>query len=176
MQAFTNSAINLDTLPKYEETPLTPLSPKYWKVMIINLLIFLAFIGIGLGVFIILSEKVRLNWIIWTTLFTAFAACLYLIFRASFKKTSFALREKDVLYKTGIIAEKTTIIPLSRIQHVALNEGIFSRMFGLGTLQIYTASGSNGDMHIAGIEIEQAKAMREALVQRLVINTKSDNE
>ncbi|WP_113663128.1 PH domain-containing protein [Pedobacter nanyangensis] len=176
MQYFTNETIDLNTLPKYEETTLANPDPKYWKVIVINLFIFLLLIAIGLGIFILFNESVRINWILWTSLYIIFAALLYLISRASFKKRGFALREKDVLYKSGIVAEKTTIIPLNRIQHVALNEGMFSRMFGLGTLQIYTASGSSGDMHIAGIEIEQAKAFKEALVQRLDINTKAENE
>ncbi len=176
MQHFTNETIALDKLPKYEETPLTNPDPKYWRVIIINLFIFLFLMAIALGLLTFFNESVRANWMLWTTLFVAFAVFLCLISYASFKRRGFALREKDVLYKSGIIAEKTTIIPLNRIQHVALNEGMFSRIFGLGTLQIYTASGSSGEMHIAGIEIEQAKAIKEALVQRLVINTKEGNE
>ncbi len=176
MQHFTNETIDLDTLPKHEETPLTHPDPKYWRVIIINLFIFLLLMAIGLGLLMLFNESVRMNWVLWTALFIVFAIFVCLIFRASFKRRGFALRKKDVLYKSGIIAEKTTVIPLNRIQHVALNEGMFSRMFGLGTLQIYTASGSSGEMHIAGIEIEQAKAIKEALVQRLVINTKAENE
>jgi membrane protein YdbS with pleckstrin-like domain len=176
MQPFTNETIDLNTLPKYEETPLTKPDRKYWRVILINLSIFLVLIGIGLGLLIVFNERVQTRWMLWTAIFGACAVFLYVISYASFKRQGFALREKDVLYKSGIIAEKTVIIPLNRIQHVALNEGIFSRMFGLGTLQIYTASGSNGDIHIAGIEIAKATAMREALVQRLVLNTPAENE
>ncbi len=176
MQHFTNETIDLNTLPKYEETLLTKPDRKYWKIIIINLSIFLAFTAIGLGLLILVNGSVRNYWFLWLSIFIAFAVLLYLISLVSFKRRGFALREKDVLYKSGIIAEKTTIIPLNRIQHVTLNEGIFSRMFDLGTLQIYTASGSNGDIHIAGIEIEQARAIKEALVQRLVVNTKAENE
>ncbi len=176
MQPFTNETIDLNTLPKYEETPLTKPDRKYWKVIIINLSIFLLLMAVSLGLLTLFNESVQMNWMLWTALFIVFSVFLCLISRASFKRRGFALREKDVLYKSGIIAEKTTIIPLNRIQHVALNEGMFSRMFGLGTLQIYTASGSSGEIHIAGIEIEQAGAIREALVQRLAINTKAENE
>lgn len=176
MQHFTNETIDLDTLPKYEETPLTKPDRKYWKVITINLSILLALMAIGLGLFTLLNENLSAHWILLTVLFIVFTVLLYLIFRTSFKRRGFALREKDVLYKSGIIAEKTTIIPLNRIQHVALNEGMLSRMFGLGTLQIYTASGSSGEMRIAGIEIEQARAIKEALVQRVIINTKTENE
>jgi membrane protein YdbS with pleckstrin-like domain len=35
--------------------------------------------------------------------------------------------EHDVLYKYGILATKTIIIPYNRVQHVALHEGFVSR-------------------------------------------------
>jgi membrane protein YdbS with pleckstrin-like domain len=40
-----------------------------------------------------------------------------------------AFREHDVLYKYGILATKTIIIPYNRVQHVALHEGCFP-LFG----------------------------------------------
>ncbi len=174
MQAFTNSTIDLDTLPKYEEVPLTRLDPKYWRIIVINLIVFLAFIATGITLVIVFKNDLQTNWMLWGGLFIAFAAFLFLIYRASFKRRGFALREKDVLYKSGIIAETTTIVPLNRIQHVALNEGFLSRMFHLGSLQIYTAGGSSGEIKIAGVPIEQAKAIKETLVQRLVINAKPE--
>lgn len=174
MQNFTNETIDLNALPKFEETPLTHPHEKYWNVMVINLVLFLAFIGIGLTLLIVFKQEVQKNWMLWSALFIGFAAFLFLLYRASFKRRGFALREKDVLYKSGIIAETTTIVPLNRIQHVALNEGFLSRMFHLGTLQIYTAGGSTGQIRIAGVPIEQAKAIKEALVQRLVINSKPE--
>jgi len=174
MQHFTNETIDIQQLPKYEETLLAKPDRKYWNIILINLVIFLAFIGIGLALVLILNKEAQTNWMIWTGLYFAFAAFLFLLYRASFKRRGFALREKDVLYKSGIIAETTTIVPLNRIQHVALNEGFLSRMFQLGTLQIYTAGGSSGEIRIAGVPIEQAKAIKEALVQRLVINAKPE--
>lgn len=176
MQQFTNGTIDLQQLPKYEETALTSPAPKYWKIIVINLLIFLLIIGIALAAIIIIDEEVQANWFIWSGIFLAFAALLFLIYRASFKRRGFALREKDILYKSGVIAETTIIVPLNRIQHVSLSEGVLSRMFELGTLQIYTAGGSSGEIRIAGIPIEQAKALKEALVQRLVVNSETESE
>ncbi len=176
MQPFTNATIDIGTLPKYEATPLTTPNSKYWNIIVINLIIFLILIGIGLSILITFNDEVKTNWIIWTGLFITFSAFLFLLYRASFKRRGFALREKDIMYKSGLIAETTTIVPLNRIQHVALNEGLLSRMFHLGTLQIYTASGTSGNIHIAGVPIEQAKAMKEALVQRLVVNTETEGE
>ncbi|WAC40669.1 PH domain-containing protein [Pedobacter sp. SL55] len=168
MQHFTNETIDLNALPKYEATKFTNPDQKYWNIMVINLTLFLLLIGIGLALIIFFNEDAQHNWMIWTSLYLVLATSLFLVFRASFKRRGFALREKDVLYKSGIIAETTTVIPLNRIQHVALNEGLLSRMFQLGTLHIYTAGGSSGEIRIAGVPIEQAKAIKEALAQSLV--------
>ncbi len=170
MQTFTNSTIDITDLPQFQETPLMSPNSRYWNVIVINLIVTLLLLAGGLTVLIISQENVRQHWMILTSLFAAFALFLCFIYRASFKRRGFALREKDVIYKSGIISEKTTIIPLNRIQHVALNEGVFSRIFKLGTLQIYTAGGSSGEIHIAGIPIEQARTIKEALVKRLDVH------
>jgi membrane protein YdbS with pleckstrin-like domain len=173
MIPFTNETIDLELLPKYEDASLSRPHSKYWTLIVINTSIFLILIGVGLTTAFILNENARMNWPIWSALYVIFAVILFVIYRASFKRRGFALREKDVLYKSGIIAATTTIVPLNRIQHVALNEGVLSRMFKLGTLQVYTAGGNSGQINIVGIPIEQAKVMKEALVQRLVVKTEN---
>jgi len=167
MQPFTNEAINIDLLPKYQEIPLTKPHHSYWKVIAINILIFLFFLAAILVTLIITIPEVRAKLYLISSSYVLLAILLFYLYRKSFKKRGFALRERDVIFKSGIIAETTTIVPLNRIQHVALNEGIFSRMFKLGTLQIYTAGGLSGHLMIAGIEIEKAKQMKELLLKKL---------
>ena len=167
MLEFTNETIDLENLPKYEDVALTPPNPKYWNVIVINLGIVLIILGAFLGLFIFLLDDKLPNPIYPIVGYIFFAALLFFIYRLSFKKRGFALREKDIIYKNGVIAETTTIIPINRIQHVALDEGITSRSYGLATLQIYTAGGTTGHVHIAGIEVEKAKVMKELLVKRL---------
>ena len=167
MQEFTNETIDLENLPKYEDVALTPPNSKYWNVIVINLGIVLIILGAFLGLFIFLLDDKLPNPIYPIVGYLIFSAFLFIIYRLSFKKRGFALREKDIIYKHGVIAETTTIIPINRIQHVALDEGITSRSYGLATLQIYTAGGATGHVHIAGIEVEKAKIIKEVLVKRL---------
>ncbi|SFG75629.1 hypothetical protein SAMN04489864_102124 [Pedobacter insulae] len=167
MSDFTNNAIEIDQLPKYQEVRLNSLHPNYWKVILINISISFLLCGVGLAAFIYFNERVRpyAPYLIGT--FVLVLILVILLYRASFKKRGFSLREKDIIYKSGIIAETTSVIPFNRIQHVALNEGMFSRMYRLATLQIYTAGGSSGHMSIAGIPADQAKPMKEALLKKL---------
>lgn len=167
MKEFTNETIDLANLPKYENVELTAPNSKYWNVIVINLGIVLIIIAAFLGLFIFLLDDKLPNPIYPIVGYVFFAAFLVFIYRLSFKKRGFALREKDIIYKHGVIAETTTIIPINRIQHVALDEGIISRSYGMATLQIFTAGGASGHVHIAGIEVEKAKIMKEVLVKRL---------
>lgn len=176
MEEFTNENIDLKKLPKYQEIALTAPHPNYWKVILINIFICLFLTGAGLTVFLVLNDEVKPQRLFIIGGYLIIAILILVLYRASFKKRGFALREKDIVYKSGIIAETTTIVPLNRIQHVALDEGIFSRIFKLGKLQIFTAGGQSGHLHIAGIEIEKAKSIKEMLLRRLdQIETLADN-
>ena len=167
MQEFTNEAIEINSLPSYQEVSLNAPHPNYWKVMLINIFIFIFFSTTVLITLIILNEKIKPYGIYLVGGCMIIFAFIFLLYKTSFKKRGYALREKDIIYKSGIIAEKTTIVPLNRIQNVALDEGMFSRIYKLATLQIHTAGDGKGHMHIAGIPIEQARAIKEALLKRL---------
>ncbi|MDQ0964991.1 membrane protein YdbS with pleckstrin-like domain [Flavobacterium sp. W4I14] len=164
---FTNEVIDLDLLPKYEEIQLSRPHPDYWKIICINLLIFFGLLGIAIGILLFFVDEVKPNakWII--PLYLALFAIFSLLFRASFKKRGYAIRTHDVIYKSGIIAESTTIVPLNRIQHIELNEGIFSRIYKLGSLQLFTAGGQTGHIHISGIAIDDARRIRDLLLKKL---------
>jgi Uncharacterized conserved protein len=167
MTEFTNETIDTDSLPKYEEVLLTPLNKKYWNVMLINIFIFLFILGAGIATLLILNATARTYLYIIICTYIVFAGLLVLLYRTSLKKRGFAVREKDILYTSGIIALSTTIVPFSRIQHIALDEGLFSRIYGLGELRIFTAGGSSGSLHIPGIEIDNAKSIKELLMKQI---------
>ncbi|KQR71327.1 PH domain-containing protein [Pedobacter sp. Leaf176] len=167
INTFTNEEIDLDSLPKYEEISLNKPHSDYWKIICINLFICLVIGGIAIGLALTFFTWVKPYAIVICFMYLLVIFFLFVIFWISFKKRGYAIRTRDVIYKSGIIAESTTIVPLNRIQHIELNEGIFSRMFKLGTLQIFTAGGQTGHLHIAGIPIEEAKSIRDLLLNKL---------
>ncbi|TKC06348.1 PH domain-containing protein [Pedobacter frigoris] len=167
MLDFTNATLDTNSLPKYEEVSLTALHHKYWNVVLINIAIFLLIIAAGLVTLLILSTGARTYIYIIVSIYLVFAVLLLFFYRLSVKKRGFALREKDIMYRNGIIASSTTIIPFSRIQHIALDEGLFSRIYGLGSLRIFTAGGASGSLHIPGIEIAHAKSIKELLMKQI---------
>lgn len=167
MQEFTNETLDTSSLPKYQEVQLNSLSRKYWNVILINIFLFLLFAGIGIAALLIFSTDARSYTLAILSIYGVIALLLVLLYRTSLKKRGFAVREKDILYTSGIIALSTTIVPFSRIQHIALDEGLFSRIYGLGELRIFTAGGSSGSLHIPGIEIDNAKSIKELLMKQI---------
>lgn len=164
---FTNETLNLAELPKYEEVLLQPLHPDYWKVMLISRIIFFTVLGIVIGIVLVFNEEVREFWLYLVMLLLVLFGISLILGKISFRKKGFTFRQHDVLYKSGIISETTTIIPFNRIQHVALREGIFARMFGLASIGVFTAGGGDSDIEIPGIEKEKAQQIKQLLMAKL---------
>jgi membrane protein YdbS with pleckstrin-like domain len=170
MSEFSNEPINIDLLPKYERVPLTLLHKKYWNIILINLFLFLLFVAILAG-FIYAFNEVRISYLyMFTAFYVCFAGLLIYLNRIAFKRRGFAIRERDIIFQSGIISISSTIVPFNRIQHIALEEGVLSRIYHLGSLQIFTAGGNSGSLHIPGIQIDQARTVKELLMQQIKIN------
>lgn len=169
MENFTNETIDTRQLPKFEEVTFTKLDPKYIWVVLINLAFFiglLILVSILFSMFKseIFSERV---WLIIGAVIPVFSILLVVFSFIGFQRKGFAFREHDVLYKHGILATKTIIIPYNRVQHVALHEGFVSRYLGLAKIEIFTAGGNSSDIEIPGIEKEQAENIKQLLMGKI---------
>ena len=168
MTPFTNDVMNISDLPKYEEVTTTPIQRNYWKVIMINL--FLSFLIIGSALVIsalYIPDLKPFSWYIIAG-FVLLMGLITILQKIAFNKKSYALRERDIIYRSGILANHTIIIPFNRIQHVGMNEGFISRFYGLAQLQIFTAGGSSSDLKISGLLKEEAETIREAIMQKIV--------
>ena len=74
--------------------------------------------------------------------------------------------------KKGIFYRTHTVIPISRIQHVAVTQGVLQRPFGLSTVQIHTA----GDiMEIQELSTEVAEDICSHLQKRVNVKVEQKN-
>jgi membrane protein YdbS with pleckstrin-like domain len=146
---------------------LNVLQPKYWNVILFNIGITFLIIGISSGVLVYFVEEFHsVSWIL-GLFYILFLVLTFLLCRISFNKRGFAFREHDVIYRSGIIATNTMVIPYNRIQHVALHEGFISRYFGLAKVEIFTAGGNSSDVSIPGIRKEQAEDIKQLLMGKI---------
>lgn len=167
MENFTNETIDTTQLPKFEEVPFSKLHPSYWKITLIYIGIFFLIFGSGYGLaFAFIDELIPLQTHAWIGLMVLFALVIFFS-RIGFHKKGFAFRTHDVLFRQGIIATNTMVIPYNRIQHVALHEGFISRIFGLAKIEIFTAGGSSSDIEIPGIAKEQAESIKQLLMGKI---------
>lgn len=167
MENFTNEIIDTKQLPRFEEVQLTSLNPKFWYEIIITSTITLLILGCILGVICYNSEEFVDKGIYFLVLFVLIIIFSLLLKRVGFKKKAYAFRNHDVIYRSGIIATNTMVIPYNRVQHVALHEGFISRYFGLAKVEIFTAGGNSSDIEIPGIEKEEAENIKQLLMGKI---------
>ena len=82
-----------------------------------------------------------------------------------FQRRGYAVRDRDITYRTGWLFRSTTTVPFGMIQHSELSQGPVSRMMGLNHLKIFTAGGS-GNLRIAGLTEEDAQSLRSVIEAR----------
>lgn len=169
MEEFTNKEISISDLPQFESVQLKPIQSAFYKVILINIGIVFTLLGIGLGVLSFLQSDFFPNrvWLLIGAGYVIALAISILFSNLSFKHRGFAFREHDAIYKSGVISQTTTIVPYKRIQHVALHQGLFSRYFGLASLELFTAGGSSTDLEINGLTFEEAQRYKIWIIQKI---------
>ena len=100
--------------------------------------------------------------VVW--LFLLFLAALW-IPSLAFDRWSYVVRDEDLLIARGVLVRAITAIPASRIQHVDVRQGPLEQWLGLARIQIHTASGVGADGVIPGLNLDDAEALRDQLVQ-----------
>lgn len=85
----------------------------------------------------------------------------------SVPRIGYAIRDKDIIYKSGVFWHTVTAIPFNRIQHVEKSSTPLDRRFGISSLQLFTAGGSGGDLKIHGLPVEQAESLRAYILDKV---------
>ena len=166
---FQNDAVFLDQIPEFENVETTKLEKNYLKVIYTNLFICFSLISIILIITVANLELYNTGTIFEISLVLYFLFWLLIIiyYIMSFKRRSYRFRDHDVIYKYGVIYHTNVLIPFNRIQHIALHQGLFSRMYGLASLQFYTAGGATTDINIKGLKLETAQKFKTFVSEKI---------
>lgn len=166
---FSNLSINPEALPKAEEVSLQPIEPAYWNVLqlqwLITSLVLLA-AGTVAIYFIPKLHSAKLIFLI-AAIWLVLVIAQYFISQQSFKRKSYAVREKDVLYKTGWIIRSLHVCPFNRIQHCTVHSGPLERRYKLASISLFTAGSEGSDLTIPGLTEEKASNLREFIMQKI---------
>lgn len=165
---FENSPVNISALPSTENITFNKLASGFLWVMIIRSNIFYILLSIGSGVFLFIKNDFGLNtWLYIIIGWFLFWVYINIIIPLKYHKKGYVVRERDVIYKSGLWWRKKIIIPFNRIQHCEVQQGPFSKIFGLRSLTVFTAGGGNSDLKIAGLPEDQAEDLKEFVLAKI---------
>ena len=176
MEDFSNNEVDVSLLPKAEDISFQRIEKDYWKIMKWSWMITWGIIlltGIMLFVFIPGLRAVQPALLI----IPALAICLlsFWLMKKSFAQKGFAVREKDLMYKSGWLIQSISAIPFNRIQHCSVSSGILERTQGLASLSIFTAGTSGSDLKIPGLKSVAANEMRDFIMAKIKTDEQPGN-
>ncbi len=163
---FKNELILPENISPYESLPLVSPDPKYWHVIRINLLICGLILIVAIAMMSYYSPLETYQKIGIGSLALITYGLTWWLYKISFSRRGYALRQKDIVYKSGLLIERTSVIPINRIQHIGLEEGLFLRMYDLANLVIYTAAIHGSPLTIKGLPKELAFQIKTALLDQ----------
>lgn len=160
---FSNQNISPDDLPSIEAVTFTPLEKDYLLVERISFFLSQAIVfAVAVTVFILVDSLQDTTVIfIGLAIFLSLSVLSFVSTGLSFKFSGYALRERDLLFRSGWLKRRLRIVVKSRIQHVSVQSGPLERKFGLSSVSIFTAGSSEADFTIKGIKEQTALGIKE---------------
>lgn len=176
---FTNVQLNPNELPQIEEIIYTPLNSSYRTSSIIGNLIFWFVISTIVGSFLTINKDMFNHLfdnnattakMILLGIFLLLVSFSFFVVIRGFSQKGFAIREKDISYKSGLFWKTVVNIPFNRVQHAEVKQGPIERFYNLSQLRIFTAGGSSSDLKIPGLLPGQAESLKRLIVNKVSID------
>ena len=157
---FQNPKIPLNELPDTDELEWERLHPLYARSIRVLAIAIVTIIAIAISV-LSFVPNIPLTPFVFLYSILAIAIVISMLWPAfSVPRRGYVLRDKDILFRKGVIWCSETAVPFNRIQHVETSNTPLERKFGLATLQLFTAGGSSGDLKIKGLGDDVAEQLR----------------
>ena len=168
---FVNPEVPLDSLPGTEGLDWTPLHPRFARrlqvaALIRAVLIVGAWSAFHIRVVPFIAEHLPLLATLGWTIIGAF--CLWSLAWPviSVPRRGYIVREKDLLYKSGVLWRSVKAFPFNRVQHTKLDSTPLDRRFGLSSLSVFPA-GAGAGHRIRGLGQETAGRLRVYISERI---------
>ncbi|MBK7524043.1 MAG: PH domain-containing protein [Saprospiraceae bacterium] len=165
---FSNEVVEKELLPQIEEIQFNKLEKSYNTLLRWESIITVVLIAAGIcTAFFFIPEltSIPMLYIFITVLLVILSFIVWVGFN-SFKYKGYALRQHDIIFKSGIFFRSTTIISFNRVQHIEINHGPLDRYFNIAGLTLYTAGGSSSDLTIPGLSMEDANRIKEWIMKK----------
>lgn len=172
MDKFSNTQLEIETLPTVADIAFVPLSPDYLKVVRIQLVAGLAIPLLAIALLCLALPSADetadqgysyLAWLLPALALTV-APCLFLLGIKEAKRKAWCIREHDIAFRYGLIFRKLIIQPLLRVQHVEVSQNPLEARWNLATLKLYSAGGFRYTFAIPGLQRAEAERIHEYVV------------
>lgn len=173
--SFMNVQVPLESLPKFSVVELQPLHPRYARVVlgvalsfelpvlvVITIVLFLGVVprgGLGVAPAILIYGAI-----------VAGMALLAWFGHRTASVIRYAVRQHDVIVRSGVFWRKETVQPIKRIQHVEQHQGPVDKRFGLYQLNLYSAGTGHFTLRIPGLDADAA-----ARIKQFILNVQQDD-
>jgi len=77
-----------------------------------------------------------------------------------YRYAAYRLGEQALTIRRGVLWRSVIDVPRSRIQHSDVSQSPFERMYGLGTLTVYTAGNQHSAVPLRGLDYQRALEIR----------------
>jgi membrane protein YdbS with pleckstrin-like domain len=85
---------------------------------------------------------------------------------AAARAISYAVREHDVVVRSGVFWKRETVQPILRIQHVERAQGPLDKRFGLAKLKLFSAGTGHSTFEIPGLDAGTALRIQSFLLEQ----------
>ena len=172
---FLNGEVPLDALPGVETVDWLPLHPRLARRLQVGAAIrSVACVAAAGGLHLLVSARNPgvisgpLPWLpplLWTVLgvFCVWSVLWPLI---AVPRRGYVVREKDLLYKSGVLWRSVKAFPFNRVQHTKLHSTPLDRRFGLASLSVFPAGGGLGN-RVHGLGGKTAERLRAYISERM---------
>jgi membrane protein YdbS with pleckstrin-like domain len=85
----------------------------------------------------------------------------------AYRHYTYRIADQVIEVRRGVWFRESRLIPLSRLQHIDLRQGLFERSYGLATLVFHTAGMHESSTPLPGLAADKAAALRDQLIGQL---------
>ncbi|MCC5873488.1 MAG: PH domain-containing protein [Gammaproteobacteria bacterium] len=165
--SLRNALIDPGELAPAEPLRLTPVATAYarYRLLALSLRWLVAATLAWTAVSEVARDEPMLA--LWPVALTALALLHLACAWREARSRAWGVRDHDLLYASGLIQRRLTVLPCNRIQHVETASGPLERHFDLLRVTCFTAGGLSADLVIRGLATADAERVRQYLLGRI---------
>ena len=171
---FANPEVSIKHLPRADDVAWQLLHPRYVRVQQLVRSGVLAIVLMAWMIAFVISDIALVAFVVMFAAMSLVGIASILWPLIAVPRCGYSLREHDMVYRQGVITRTVTAVPFNRIQHVEVSSGPLDRRFGIGTLKLYTAGGSGGDLSVAGLPGDTAELLRDHILGKASVAVELD--